>query len=48
MEGFAMFKKLLFNTRLGDWLLATFERLTGLAVVELGTVVVDQFREVTR
>ena len=30
-----MIKKFLFETQLGDWLLALFERLTGLAVVDV-------------
>ena len=29
----------LFETRLGDWLLAALERLVGLAVVELESVI---------
>ena len=34
--GIDMLKKLLFETRLGDLVLALFERLFGLAVVDLG------------
>lgn len=31
-----MLRKLLFDTRIGDWLLSLLERTTGLAVVEAG------------
>ena len=36
MEGLTMLKRLLFETRIGDLVLALFERWTGLAVVDVG------------
>ena len=30
-----MLRKLLFDTKVGDWMLRAFERLTGFALVEL-------------
>ena len=39
-----LLRKLLFETRLGDALLAGLERLAGLAVVELGEVQATEMR----